>query len=72
MNTALLGNLCILGSKGVVYALNGSSSILAEAVHSCADIANQYLLRVGNVQVRTTPTKPPQPVGKLVSKAFVD
>ncbi len=41
VHTAIGCNVAILGAKLGVYALSGSSSILAESIHSLADIANQ-------------------------------
>ncbi|MGI5239939.1 cation diffusion facilitator family transporter [Dactylosporangium sp. CA-139066] len=47
MLTALAANLGIAVSKGVGALITGSSSMLAEAVHSLADTTNQALLLVG-------------------------
>jgi cation diffusion facilitator family transporter len=50
--TALGANLAIAVSKFVAAAITGSSSMLAEAVHSVADSANQVLLLVGGRRAR--------------------
>ncbi|GGM44915.1 cation diffusion facilitator family transporter [Dactylosporangium sucinum] len=50
--TALAANLGIAVSKGVGALVTGSSSMLAEAVHSLADTTNQALLLVGGRRAR--------------------
>ncbi|MEU8341028.1 cation diffusion facilitator family transporter [Actinomadura meyerae] len=45
--TALGANLGIAVTKFVAFALTGSSSMLAEGIHSVADSSNQVLLLVG-------------------------
>ena len=44
---ALLANLGIAVTKFLAYALTGSSSMLAESIHSVADSGNQALLLLG-------------------------
>lgn len=45
--TAIAVNSFITVAKGVGFALTGSGAMLAEAVHSLADVGNQALLAVG-------------------------
>jgi cation diffusion facilitator family transporter len=53
---ALSANLGIAVAKFVGFALTGSSSMLAEAVHSVADSGNQLLLLVGGRTSRRAAT----------------
>ncbi len=45
--TAAAANMLVTTAKFIGFALSGSSSLLAEAVHSLADTANQSLLYLG-------------------------
>ena len=49
---AFLANLGIAVSKFVAFAVTGSASMLAEAIHSVADTGNQALLVVGGRRSR--------------------
>ena len=52
---ALLANLGIAITKFIAWALSGSASMLAEAVHSVADTGNQGLLLLGARQAKREP-----------------
>ncbi|GAA2103509.1 cation diffusion facilitator family transporter [Actinomadura alba] len=54
--TALVANLGIAVTKFVAFALTGSSSMLAEAIHSVADSSNQALLLVGGKRAQRRAT----------------
>lgn len=53
---ALAANACIAVAKFVGFAVTGSSSLLAEAMHSVADTGNQGLLLFGNRTSKRRPT----------------
>jgi len=57
---ALAANIGIAVSKFVAFLITGSSSMLAESVHSVADSGNQALLLVGGARAKrkSTPTHP--------------
>lgn len=59
---ALGANFAIFASKLVAALITGSSSMLAEAVHSLADCGNQLLLLVGIRRARR-PADPEFPLG---------
>jgi cation diffusion facilitator family transporter len=59
---ALLANAGIAVTKFVAYLLTGSSSMLAEAIHSLADSGNQVLLLVG-AKRSTREATPQHPFG---------
>ncbi len=54
---ALVANLAIAVAKGAAAAVTGSGAMLAEAIHSLADSANQLLLILGLRQTRKPPTE---------------
>lgn len=53
---AFLANLGIAVSKFVAFAITGSASMLAEAIHSVADTGNQGLLFLGGRRSRRAPS----------------
>ncbi|MGH3935283.1 MAG: cation diffusion facilitator family transporter [Pseudonocardiaceae bacterium] len=54
---ALLANAGIAVAKFIGYGITGSSSMLAEAVHSVADTSNQGLLLLGQKRARRAATQ---------------
>ena len=54
---ALSANLGIAATKFVAFALTGSSSMLAEGIHSVADSGNQVLLLVGGRRAKKKPNE---------------
>jgi len=59
---ALLANLGIALTKFIAFVLSGSSSMLAESIHSVADSGNQALLLLGGHRARRRAT-PQHPFG---------
>ena len=59
---AFFANLGIAIAKFVAFAFTGASSMLAEAIHSCADTSNQALLLLGGRLAKREPT-PTHPFG---------
>src|SRR5436190_6841322 len=53
---AFLANLGIAASKFLAFAVTGSASMLAEAIHSIADTGNQGLLFLGGRRSKRAPS----------------
>ncbi len=66
---AFLANLGIAVAKFVGFLITGSSSLLAESIHSVADASNQGLLVLGGRRARRPPT-PLHPFGYGRSRYF--
>lgn len=66
---ALAANLGIAISKFVAFLITGSSSMLAESVHSVADTGNQGLLLLGRVRARR-PADEEHPFGHSQDRYF--
>lgn len=56
VDTAIKMNGLIFVAKLVVFCISGSSAMLAEAVHSLVDVANQFLLRTGILKAQRPPS----------------
>lgn len=54
---AFFANLGIAIAKFAAFAITGAASLLAEAVHSCADTGNQGLLFLGGHKAKKNPSK---------------
>jgi cation diffusion facilitator family transporter len=54
---AFLANMGIAATKFVGFVITGSSSLLAESIHSVADSSNQGLLFLGGRQAARAPTE---------------
>jgi solute carrier family 30 (zinc transporter), member 9 len=67
VNIAIMANILIFAAKSCVATSSGSSALLAEAVHSLADIGNQLLLRLGIARSRK-PATPEYPYGFVKDK----
>jgi len=53
---AMAANIAIAVTKLIAWLLTGAASMLAEAIHSFADCANQILLLIGGRNARKRPT----------------
>jgi zinc transporter 9 len=62
VSLSIVTNTAIAASKGFGWLVTGSPTLFAETVHSVADVANQALLKVGEVRSRRGPD-PRHPFG---------
>ena len=62
-------NTAIAAAKGFGWLVTGSPTLFAETIHSVADVANQVLLKIGEVRGRHGPDKL-HPFGRGQEKFF--
>jgi zinc transporter 9 len=62
-------NTAIAAAKGVGWFVTGSPTLFAEMIHSFADVANQVLLKVGEIRGRGGPDRE-HPFGRGQEKFF--
>ena len=55
VSLSIATNTAIAASKGFGWLVTGSPTLFAETIHSIADVANQVLLKVGEVRGRGGP-----------------
>jgi zinc transporter 9 len=66
---SIFTNTAIAASKGFGWFVTGSPTLFAETVHSVADVANQVLLRIGEVRGQGGPDAE-HPLGRGQEKFF--
>src|SRR5215468_5845520 len=62
-------NTAIAAAKGFGWAVTGSPTLFAETIHSVADVANQVLLKIGEVRGQQGPDAE-HPLGRGQEKFF--
>jgi zinc transporter 9 len=55
VSLSIATNTAIAATKGFGWAVTGSPTLFAETVHSLADVANQVLLKIGEVRAQRGP-----------------
>ena len=69
VSVSIFTNTAIAASKAFGWFVTGSPTLFAEMVHSFADVANQVLLRVGEVRGKGAPDAA-HPFGRGQEKFF--
>ena len=69
VSVSIFTNTAIAASKGFGWFVTGSPTLFAETVHSFGDVANQVLLRIGEVRGQPGPD-PAHPLGRGQEKFF--
>lgn len=69
VTVSIFTNSAIAASKGFGWFVTGSPTLFAETIHSFADVANQILLRVGEIRARRGPDAE-HPFGRGQEKFF--
>jgi zinc transporter 9 len=69
VSLSIFTNSAIAASKGFGWFVTGSPTLFAETVHSFADVANQVLLRIGEVRGQRGPDAE-HPLGRGQEKFF--
>lgn len=69
VSVSIFTNTAIAASKGFGWFVTGSPTLFAETVHSLADVANQVLLRIGEVRGQQGPDAE-HPLGRGQEKFF--
>lgn len=69
VSVSIATNTAIAASKGFGWFVTGSPTLFAETIHSLADVANQILLKIGEVRGRGGPDAE-HPFGRGQEKFF--
>lgn len=69
VSVSIVTNTVIAASKGFGWLVTGSPTLFAETIHSIADVANQVLLKIGEVRGRGGPDAA-HPFGRGQEKFF--
>jgi len=69
VSISIATNTAIAAAKGFGWLVTGSPTLFAETIHSCADVGNQVLLKIGEVRGRKGPDRT-HPFGRGQEKFF--